>query len=264
MEAIRCALNEKTAGPGSAAERYGPETARRVRAFHAGFPAYRPTPLVRLDALARELGAAGIWVKDESFRFGLNAFKVLGGSWALGRVIAERLGCALEDLPYERLVSAETRERLGELTFVTATDGNHGRGVAWAAQRLGQRCVVYMPRGSARERLENIRVLGAEATITEYCYDDAVRLAARHAAERGWVLVQDTAWPGYETVPGWIMEGYTTMGLEIAEQLGGIRPTHLFLQAGVGSMAGAMAAFFTALYGAQRPRIVIVEPLPAD
>ena len=264
MESIRCFRNPGSAGPGSSTAQYGVEKARRVRAFHAGFPEYRRTPLVRLDALARELGAAQILVKDESFRFGLNAFKVLGGSWALGRVIAERLGCAPDELPYERLVSAETRAALGELTFITATDGNHGRGVAWSAQRLGQRCVVYMPHGSARERLENIRALGADASITDLCYDDAVRLAARHARERGWVLVQDTAWPGYETVPRWIMEGYTTMGLEIAEQLSDTVPTHLFLQAGVGSMAGAIAAFFAELYGTQRPRIAVVEPLKAD
>lgn len=264
MDTIRYVKNEKPGEGGRPIKAYGVETARRVRAFHALFPEYRVTPLVQLAGLARELGVRQILVKDESFRFGLNAFKVLGGSWAVGRVIAERLGCAVDELSYARLTSPETRAALGELCFVTATDGNHGRGVAWAAQRLGQRCVVYLPRGTAPERFANIRALGAEASITELSYDDAVRLAARHARESGWVLIQDTAWPGYETVPGWIMEGYTTLGLEIAEALGDAVPTHLFLQAGVGSMAGAITAFFADRYGPRCPRIVIVEPTRAD
>ncbi|SDN26786.1 diaminopropionate ammonia-lyase [Actinomyces ruminicola] len=220
--------------------------------------------MISLDHLAAHLGVSSPYVKDESSRFGLNAFKVLGGSYAMGRVLAQRLGQELSELPYPVLTSSDTREALGTLTFVTATDGNHGRGVSWTANRLGHKSVVYMPRGSARERLENIRALGAEACITDLVYDDAVRLAAAHAQERGWILVQDTSWPGYEQIPGWIMEGYTTMGAEIMEQLGGVRPTHVFLQAGVGSMAGAMAAFLADCYGLERPLIAIVEPDGAD
>lgn len=156
------------------------------------------------------------------------------------------------------------REQLGDLTFVTATDGNHGRGVAWTAGILGYKSVVYMPKGSALERLENIRALGAEASITELNYDDTVRLAGAAAEENGWVFVQDTSWPDYEKIPGWIMEGYTTMGHEIAEQLGGERPTHLLLQAGVGAMAGAMTAYFADRYGDEAPVVIVVEPDKAD
>ena len=250
--------------PLSPVDRFGPATGERVRAFHRSFPEYAPTPLAELDQLARRLGVKGFYVKDESFRFGLNAFKVLGGSWAVGRCIARRLGEDIRDLPCERLTSPQVREKLGPCTFVTATDGNHGRGVAWTAARLGQRSVVYMPRGTARERLDNIRALGSDASITDLCYDDAVRLARRMEAEQGWTLVQDTAWPGYEEIPGWIMEGYTTMAAEAVEQLGGVKPTHIFLQAGVGSLAGALTAYFAALWGEARPVITIVEPDRAD
>ena len=155
-----------------------PESAQAVRRFHQSFPQYAPTPLCRLTATAREMGLADVCVKDESFRFGLNAFKVLGGSYAMGRELARRLNIVPEDMTFDLLRSPETRARLGDLTFVTATDGNHGRGVAWAASQFGFRSVVYMPRGSAQERLLNIRAEGAEASITDLNYDDAVRWAA--------------------------------------------------------------------------------------
>lgn len=235
-------------------------TARTVRAFHAGFPMYSPTPLAQLSATAAALGLGSIYVKDESYRFGLNAFKVLGGSFAIGTYLAERLG---KTAGYALLTAPETKKALGNLTFVTATDGNHGRGVAWAATQFGFRSVVYMPKGSAQERLENIRAEGAQASITELNYDDAVRLANRQAEEQGWVMVQDTAWEGYEDIPTWIMQGYTTMGLEAHEQLPEI-PTHIFLQAGVGSMAGAIAGLFASIYGKDRPIVTIVEPNKAD
>ncbi|MDO5539581.1 MAG: diaminopropionate ammonia-lyase [Eubacteriales bacterium] len=251
--------------PLSSVERFGPEAAARAKAFHSSFPEYQATPLVSLKELAKSLGVASIHVKDESYRFGLNAFKVLGGSYTIGNYIAQKLGIDISELPYSRLVSDEIKEKTGNLTFVTATDGNHGRGVAWTANRLGQKSVVYMPKGSAPERLENIRKLGADASITEFNYDDAVRLAKKGADENGWIMVQDTAWEGYEEIPGWIMEGYTTMALEATQQLQGEKPTHVFLQAGVGSMSGAITGYFSALYGDRdRPIITIVEPNKAD
>ena len=250
--------------PRASAPPFGPDTARTVRRFHSSFPEYAPTPLAKLSHLAGSLGLGGLYVKDESRRFGLNAFKVLGGSWAIGRCIGQRLGVEPDQLSFALLTRPGVREALGELTFVTATDGNHGRGVAWTAARLGMRSVVYMPRGTARERLDNILALGSEASITGLLYDDAVRLAAKKAEEEGWVLVQDTNWPGYDQVPAWIMEGYTTLALEAVEQLEGVRPTHILLQAGVGSMAGAAAGFFARFYGAQCPAILVVEPHQAD
>ena len=243
------------------------EEAQKAHDFHASFPIYQPTPLTSLPGLAQALGVKEIRVKDESFRFGLNAFKVLGGSYAMGRYIAQRLGEDITALPASRILSPEIRARLGDVTFVTATDGNHGRGVAWTAHQLGQHSVVYMPKGSAPERLHNIQAEGADASITDLNYDEAVRLANRQAQEQGWVMVQDTAWEGYTDIPLWIMQGYTTMGYEIVRQLeseGAPPPTHLFLQAGVGSMAGAMAGFFSSYYEEQRPFLTIVEPNKAN
>lgn len=247
---------------------FGVETARRAALWHATFPEYAPTPLVQLDGLAHDLGISGFFIKDESKRFGLNAFKVLGGSFALGNCMADILGIPLSELPYNALTSEDVRKRVrekaGDLTFVTATDGNHGRGVAWTASRLGCKAIVYMPRGTAVERLDNIRELGAEAFITDLNYDDAVRLAAAQAHEHGWVIVQDTSWKGYETIPRHIMEGYTTLALEAAEQLGDVHPTHVFLQAGVGAMSGAITGFLADCYGADMPMISIVEPAAAN
>lgn len=239
------------------------EEAKRVQGFHASFPVYQKTPLAILNNTAGELGLGGIYVKDESYRFGLNAFKVLGGSFAIGNYMAEKLGMDIRELPYDRMISQEIKEKLGELTFVTATDGNHGRGVAWTANQLKQKAVVYMPKGSAKERLDNIRAEGADASITDYNYDEAVRLANSQAEKNGWIMVQDTAWEGYEDIPTWIMQGYGTMGYEAYEQLPE-KPTHIFLQAGVGSMAGAITGLMANIYGEDRPIITIVEPNKAD
>ena len=239
------------------------DTVKKVRAFHKSFPMYRETPLAQLPETAKEMGLDKIYVKDESYRFGLNAFKVLGGSFAIGNYLARKLNKSIDEVSFSMLLDPEVKKQLGDLTFVTATDGNHGRGVAWTAHQLGMKSVVYMPKGSAEERLENIRAAGADASITDLNYDDAVRLANRQAEEKGWIVVQDTAWEGYEEIPTWIMQGYGTMGLEAFEQLPE-KPTHIFLQAGVGSMAGAMAGLLSDIYGEDRPIIVIVEPNKAD
>ncbi|MBE6053231.1 MAG: diaminopropionate ammonia-lyase [Clostridium sartagoforme] len=235
----------------------------KARNFHKSFPEYSVTPLVNLDNLSKNLGLSGLFLKDESYRFGLNAFKVLGGSYAMAKYLAQRLDMNIEDLPYEKLISDEIREKLGDITFVTATDGNHGRGVAWTANRLKQKSVVYMPKGSSLIRLENIRKEGADASITDMNYDDAVRLAAKYADEHNGVVIQDTAWEGYEEIPAWIMQGYGTMGLEALEQLRNDykvnRPTHIFLQAGVGSLAGGIQGFFASVFGEDCPTTVVVE-----
>lgn len=235
----------------------------KARNFHKSFPEYRVTPLVNLEKLSERLGLSGIFLKDESYRFGLNAFKVLGGSYAMAKYLAQRLEMDIKDLPYDMLVSDEIREKLGDITFVTATDGNHGRGVAWTANRLKQKSVVYMPKGSSLTRLENIRKEGANASITDMNYDDAVRLAAKYADEHKGVVIQDTAWEGYEEIPAWIMQGYGTMGLEALEQLRNDykvdRPTHIFLQAGVGSLAGGIQGFFASVFGEDCPTTVVVE-----
>ncbi|MGG1400084.1 diaminopropionate ammonia-lyase [Bacillus salipaludis] len=239
------------------------EVIEKVRNFHKSFPEYKVTPLHSLDKLSKQLGVSNIWVKDESYRFGLNAFKVLGGSFAVGKYLAKKLNADISELSFEKLRSKEVKEKLKDITFVTATDGNHGRGIAWAASQLGQKSVVLMPKGSSEIRLNNIRKEGAEASITDLNYDDTVRLASQKAEENGWVLVQDTAWDGYEEIPTWIMQGYGTILDEAVEQIGeeGVeRPTHVFLQAGVGSFAGSMLGYLAGKFGDQRPITVIVEP----
>ncbi len=265
MSGIRYILKDASGCPGRGADLsfLSPSEAEKARSYHRTFPEYRPTPLVPLPNLARALGVSRVFVKDESHRFGLNAFKVLGASYAIGRYLARRLGEDISGVNPGRLAAPDVRERLGRITFVAATDGNHGRAVAWAAQQLGQRAVIYMPRGSDPVRLANIRAHGADATITDLNYDDAVRLADRMAREHGWVVVQDTAWPGYEDIPTWIMQGYATLAVEALEQLrehGVEAPTHLFLQAGVGSFAAGVAGFLASALGDRMPVTAIVEP----
>jgi diaminopropionate ammonia-lyase len=243
---------------------FGLDAAKKAQKFHQSFSEYSYTPLIDLKNLASTLGVKSIHVKDESCRFGLNAFKALGGSYCIGVYIAEKLGLDISELSFELIVSDEVKRKLGDITFVTATDGNHGRGIAWTANRLGLKSVVYMPKGSSEERLNNIKALGSNASITELNYDDTVRYTGEAAAKNGWILVQDTAWDGYETIPYWIMQGYTTMAYEAVEQLSGSIPTHIFLQAGVGAMAGALTGFFTNIYQERRPIITIIEPNKAD
>ena len=244
------------------------ENVKIAASFHRSFPQYSVTPLAKLDGMAKRLGLGGLYVKDESYRFGLNAFKVLGGSFAMAKYIAGQMGKDVSELNYEYLTSAEFRSDFGQATFFTATDGNHGRGVAWAANKLGQKSVVHMPKGSTKQRFDNIAAEGAEVTIEELNYDDCVRLAAAEAAqtEHG-VVIQDTAWAGYEEIPAWIMEGYGTMAAEAAEQLRSLsvnRPTHVFIQAGVGSLAGAVIGYFANLFPNDPPKFVVVEARAAD
>lgn len=239
------------------------ENVETAYSFHKSFPQYAKTPLAKLDKMAELLGLANIYVKDESFRFGLNAFKVLGGSFAMAQYIAQRTGKKIQDITYDVLISDELRAEFGQATFFTATDGNHGRGVAWAANKLKQKAVVFMPKGSTETRLQNILNENAVATIETVNYDECVRKAAAAAAktENG-IVVQDTAWEGYEEIPSWIMQGYGTMAMEASEQLaqfGTDRPTHVFIQAGVGSLAGAVQGYFANKYPHNPPIVVVVE-----
>lgn len=240
---------------------------KKASDFHKSFPQYSVTPLTRLSCLAEYLGLKRLYVKDESYRFGLNAFKVLGGSYAIARHIARELGRDVSQVPYSVLTSRELRDEFGQATFFTATDGNHGRGVAWAANKLGQKCVVRMPKGTTQTRLENIAKENAAVTIEDLNYDDCVRMAAKEASEttRG-IMVQDTAWEGYEEIPTWIMQGYGTLAMEADQQLSadGSRPTHIFIQAGVGSLAGAVIGYFANRFKDNPPVMVVVEAGAAD
>lgn len=240
---------------------------KKARRFHQSFPQYSETPLADLKEMANYLGVKDFFVKDESYRFGLNAFKVLGGSYAIANYIAEETGKDVADLGYDTLTSQKLKDEFGQATFFTATDGNHGRGVAWAANKLGQKAVVLMPKGSAKSRFDNIAKEGAKVTIEDVNYDECVRMANQMAEEtEHGVMVQDTAWEGYEKIPTWIMQGYGTMASEAGEQLAKAekRPTHIFIQAGVGSLAGAVIGYFANLYRDNPPKMIVMEAQAAD
>lgn len=235
-----------------------------VKSFHESFEQYKQTPLVKLDQLASFLGLSNIFVKDESLRFGLNAFKVLGASYAIGKHLSQKLGKDISELPFSALKSKKVKSELGNLIFATTTDGNHGRGVAWMAKQLGYKCIVYMPKGSTQNRVNNIAEFDADVSITDWNYDDTVRFTAEQASKNGWEVIQDTAWEGYTEVPTWIMKGYSTLAQEAIEQLHGTIPTHVFLQAGVGAFASVIASIFVSTFEKNPPKIVIVEPEKAD
>jgi diaminopropionate ammonia-lyase len=265
--AINAFRSGQTDGKLESLNNYGDDEVNQVLAFHKSLSGYSPTPLVNLKNLAADLGLARVHLKDESKRFGLNAFKVLGGSYAMGRILANKIGTPISKLSFEALKSEEVKAKTGVLTFVTATDGNHGRGVAWAAAELGHKAVVFMPKGSASVRADNIRATGAECFITDLNYDDAVRAANAFANDRGGVMIQDTAWEGYMDIPLWITQGYMTLAQEILDQLnnsGEQYPTHVFLQAGVGSFAGAVLGRLKNALGDKAPVAVIVEPHQAN
>lgn len=268
MYGIKWTENIMPKGEDKELEIMAPVNVRAARAFHESFPQYAETPLAGLDRLAEFLGVAKLCVKDESYRFGLNAFKVLGGSFAMARYISKLTDRPLEELSYDALTSRGLKEQTGEITFFSATDGNHGRGVAWAARVLGQKAVIMMPKGSQPARFENIRAEGALTTIEELNYDDCVRKAAKATAETpGGVLIQDTAWEGYEEIPSWIMQGYGTMAMEADEQFEAATnaaPTHVFVQAGVGSLAGAVVGYFANKYPDNPPVFAVVESDQAD
>lgn len=239
------------------------EEIKSVRNFHATIEGYKATPLVSLDDLAKGLGVSRIYVKDESYRFGLNAFKGLGATYAIAKLLCEKLDVDINSISFDYLKSPEVAERIKDMVFVTATDGNHGRAVAWAATQLGCKSIVYMPKGSSIRRLQHIKDAGADVSITDVNYDEAVRIAKRKAEEIGGYVIQDTAWEGYEKVPNWICQGYTTMAYEAIDQMkleGITKPTHLFLQAGVGSFAGAVLGYYANVFKGELPITTIVEP----
>lgn len=261
-------LNTMPKGDGNELEIMALENVAKARAFHESFPQYSITPLAKLDKMADYLGLNTLCIKDESYRFGLNAFKVLGGSFAMAKYIAKELGKDVSEMTYDYLTSEALKEEFGQATFCTATDGNHGRGVAWAANKLGQKAIVHMPKGSSKTRFDNIAKENAKVTIEEVNYDECVRIAAAEAdsVEHG-VIVQDTAWEGYTEIPSWIMQGYATMGSEALEQLKGYgveRPDVVILQAGVGCMAGAICAYIVNSFPENPPKIVIAEAGIAD
>lgn len=239
---------------------FSPQEVAKVRAFHQSmWGYYHATPLISLTNLAKRLGVKAIYVKDEGQRFGLKAFKALGGSYAIYSYLAKKYGVEVD---FDAIMALKLPEIAPNLTFATTTDGNHGRGVAWTAKVLGIKAVVYMPVGSTQERIEAIRQEGAIVKVTDYNYDDTVRLLAKDAAANKWIVVQDTAWEGYTEIPMKIMQGYTTM---VDEALKEIKepPTHVFAQAGVGSLAAAVQAVVANTYE-EKPIFTILEAEAAN
>jgi len=243
----------------------GATPGREALAFHKKLPGYEPSPLIDAPRLAARLGVGKVWVKDESVRFGLPAFKFLGASWAIYRVLLNRIGGAIA--PWQTF--DELRDRfapLMPLTLVTATDGNHGRAVAHMAKLLGCEAHIFMPHETTPARIDAIVGEGAAVTVVDGSYDDAVAQAARMAADSV-LIISDTAWEGYTEVPRWIMEGYTTILRELDEQLvqrGDPRVDLVAVQIGVGGLATAVVWHYRRPDLADQPAIVGVEPLAAD
>lgn len=243
---------------------YSDETAKQVLRFHRSIPGYRETRLVSLQAAARHFGVEAIYVKDESARFGLKAFKGLGGSYCMFRILCEKLGLDPSSADYRTFLREDIRRACAQTEFATATDGNHGKGVSWAAKLFGCKAYVFMPRGTVEARRRAAEEAGnAKAVITGLNYDQTVLHTASLVRENGWTLIQDTSWEGYEKIPGWIIEGYLTMAAEAAAGMQPGTPTHIFLQAGVGSMAGGVASYFINTCGHEKPKITIAEPAQA-
>ena len=241
------------------------ELPRQIRSFHRQLPGYRMSPLKGLSNLAARLGLGGIWVKDESARLDLQSFKVLGGSYAIYKLIQKRLGLEGRELSFADLTHDRIRETLGDITFAAATDGNHGRGVAWSAAQMGFQSVIYVHKLTSQGRIRAIESSGARVVVVDGNYDDAVREVYQDAQRNGWEVVSDTSWEGYEDIPKWVMQGYTTMLSEAQEQLaaqGLSQPTHIFVQAGVGSLAAATIGFYHNLFG-DSIRTCVVEPTQA-
>ncbi|HSL47044.1 MAG TPA: diaminopropionate ammonia-lyase [Anaerolineales bacterium] len=241
------------------------ELPRKIRSFHRQLPGYRMSPLKGLSNLAVKLGLGGIWVKDESARLDLRSFKVLGGSYAIYRLIQRRLGLGDEELSFADLTDGSTREKLGDITFAAATDGNHGRGVAWSAAQMGFKSIIYVHKLTSKGRIDAIESVGARVVVVDGNYDDAVKQVYQDAQQHGWEVVSDTSWEGYEDIPKWVMQGYTTMLSEAQEQLaaqGLSQPTHIFVQAGVGSLAAATIGFYYNLFG-DSIRTCVIEPTKA-
>jgi len=228
------------------------------------WPDYQPTPLLSLDKLADHIGCAEVLYKDESRRFGLGSFKALGGAYAVLRLVAREYQTQLgKAVSLSAIREGKLQEFTTEMTVTTATDGNHGRSVAWGARNAGCNCRIYIHREVSEGRKTAMEALGATVIRIDGDYDESVRHCAAESSQHGWHVVSDTSYGDYMTVPRDVMAGYTVIGSEVLQQTDKAI-THLFVQVGVGGLAGAVAARFWLEYGEQRPTIVLVESTYAD
>ena len=242
------------------------QTCSRARTAITSWPTYASTPLHNLRGFADEIGIAQLFYKDEATRFGLGSFKALGGAYAVLHSVAQEIskqrGTATD---IEALMADQLNEVAGEITVVTATDGNHGRSVAWGAKNVGCKCIIYMHAEVSPGRQSAVEAFGAQVVRVAGDYGESVRKAAQDAAANNWLLVSDTAWPGYTDIPRSVMAGYTVMSTEAMNQLPPtVTPTHVFVQGGCGGLAGAVCVDLWHRYDTQRPLFIVVEPVPAD
>jgi len=238
-----------------------------ARAEITAWPGYAPTPLRSLKGLAKAAGIDRLWYKDESHRFELGSFKALGGAYAVLRLLAREVSARAPGVPVAALdlVVGRYGTITRGITVTTATDGNHGRSVAWGAQVFGCSCVIYVPAKCSEGRQKAIEGYGARVVRVDGTYDDAVRRAAADAEANGWHVVSDTSYTGYMDIPRDVMQGYALMVEEAISQLpASERPTHVFVQGGVGALPAAVCGHLWETWGRQRPRLVVVEPHSAD
>ncbi|NOY78644.1 MAG: diaminopropionate ammonia-lyase [Calditrichaeota bacterium] len=245
-------------------EAYAFLNATDVWDFHRSLPGYAPTPVVELPRIARELGLGAVFVKDESRRFGIKAFKALGASYAIYRFLKQKWEEKFST-PFtpELFKDPAALRKLGTFTFAAATDGNHGRAVAWTARNLRQKAVIYMPADSAPARVKAIESEGARVVLVDGTFDDCVERCARDAEENDWQVVSDTAYPGYMDLPRFILLGYTTLFREMEDSLhppGSPEIDFVLLPAGVGGLAAAGTSYYVRRYGKNRPTLICVEP----
>ncbi|MBZ9887085.1 diaminopropionate ammonia-lyase [Mesorhizobium sp. BR1-1-3] len=245
------------------ADTLGVAGADTVERFLSHRDNHRMTPLHALPALAGEFGLGAIHIKDEGFRLGLGSFKALGGAYAVFRLVLEEAGSRLGRLlDVADLDRPDVRAVAAAMTFACATDGNHGRSVAQGAQLVGARAAIFVHAGVSEERIAAIARYGAEMIRVDGNYDYSVRQAAQVSADKDWTVVSDTSWPGYERIPGLVMQGYTAIVREALRQLPRT-PTHVFVQAGVGGIAAALAGHLATVLGDARPTFIVVEPARA-
>jgi len=236
---------------------------RLAEAVIRHWPGYAPTPLLDLCGLAGAMGIQHIWYKDEAKRFDLNSFKALGGAYAIAELIMRQAATQPWAVPVSSplLFTGQYRDLASEITVASATDGNHGRSVAWGAELFGCRAVIYIHATVSEARKQAIEAFGAEVHRVDGNYDDSVRQCAIDATQHGWTVISDTSYPGYTEIPKDVMQGYGVMIAEAIAQLPPDgQPTHVFVQGGVGGMAAAVAAHLTWRWDRMRPKLVAVEP----
>ena len=241
------------------------EKAAAAFANISSWPGYQPSPLLQLEQLAAQIDVAAIHYKDESQRFGLKSFKALGGAYAVARQLQAQIRQQSgAEASIDDLLQGSYQNIVQDIVVSCATDGNHGRSVAWGCQMFGCGCVIYIHRDVSVGRQQAMEAFDAEVIRISGNYDESVRQAASDATAHGRIIVSDTRYPGYVDVPRDVALGYTVMLTEAVEQLGNSIPTHVFIQAGVGGLAAAVCAYFWEQWGTERPRFIVVEPEQAN